>query len=208
MAAFGAGLARESASAAGLPLPAVLAGTTVKVRDRNGSDRAAPLFYVSPGQVNFLLPPATALGPAVITVVNAEGRSFASEVEVTEVAPGLFSFSGTGKGPAAASLLRIKADGSRSEELATGPIQLGALGESVYLSLFGTGIRNRAPWTKVRVRIGEEQLEPTYAGPQAEFPGLDQINVLLPHTLKDRGNVGVAVVLDGKTSNPVQISIR
>jgi hypothetical protein len=45
---FGQNLAAQTASAASLPLPLALAGTSVTV---NGI--AAPLFYASPGQINF-----------------------------------------------------------------------------------------------------------------------------------------------------------
>src|SRR5262245_39385422 len=51
-AAFGTKLATQIASAASQPLPTSLAGTTVKVKDSAGVERLAPLFFVSPGQIN------------------------------------------------------------------------------------------------------------------------------------------------------------
>src|SRR5262245_12257276 len=53
-AAFGAGLATRTELAVTHPLPKTLAGTSVRV---NGE--AAPLFFVSPGQINYLIPPRT-----------------------------------------------------------------------------------------------------------------------------------------------------
>src|SRR5262249_53124174 len=51
-AAFGTGLATTTQVATSLPLPTALAGTTVTVKDSAGSERLAPLFFVSPGQIN------------------------------------------------------------------------------------------------------------------------------------------------------------
>src|SRR5262245_47388529 len=53
--AFGTRLATAIESAREQPLPTSLAGTTVRV---NGE--LAPLFFVSPTQINFLIPPAAA----------------------------------------------------------------------------------------------------------------------------------------------------
>ncbi|MGH9844830.1 MAG: hypothetical protein ACREEM_39440, partial [Blastocatellia bacterium] len=48
VASFGSNLATTMQSATVSPLPTTLAGTSVKVRDSAGSERLAPLFFVSP----------------------------------------------------------------------------------------------------------------------------------------------------------------
>jgi uncharacterized protein (TIGR03437 family) len=58
------------------------------------------------------------------------------------------------------------------------------------------------------VRIGGQAAEVLYAGAQAEFVGLDQINVRIPRTLRSRGLVDVAVSVDGKVANVVSINIQ
>jgi hypothetical protein len=64
-AAFGQGILPEGQMASGAPpLPTVLSGITVTVQDSAGAGRAAPLYFVSPNQINFLAPPATAAGIA------------------------------------------------------------------------------------------------------------------------------------------------
>src|SRR5436853_7442197 len=50
---FGSNLAQSTESAKHLPLPTTLAGTTVVVGDL---ELEAPLYFVSPGQINFQLP--------------------------------------------------------------------------------------------------------------------------------------------------------
>src|SRR5262249_23023739 len=52
--AYGSNLAILSLAANAVPLPNALGGTTLTVRDSNGTQRPASLFYVSPTQVNYL----------------------------------------------------------------------------------------------------------------------------------------------------------
>jgi uncharacterized protein (TIGR03437 family) len=55
VAAFGLNLAIDTQAATALPLPTSLAGTTVTVWGGSGVERLAPLFLVSPAQVNYLV---------------------------------------------------------------------------------------------------------------------------------------------------------
>ena len=61
VAGFGIDLATQFEVAMTLPLPTELLGTTVRVRDSQSVTRLAPLFYVSPTQVNYQIPPGTSL---------------------------------------------------------------------------------------------------------------------------------------------------
>ena len=64
--AYGANLATRFAVAETVPLPTSLGGTTVKI-----NDKPAQLFFVSPAQINFLIPAGTAEGPAWVTITGA-----------------------------------------------------------------------------------------------------------------------------------------
>lgn len=75
VAAFGANLASGTEVAQTVPLPASLLGSSVKVKDKNNVERAAPLFFVSPGQVNFLIPQGTVEGRATITITNSQNST-------------------------------------------------------------------------------------------------------------------------------------
>jgi Pectate lyase superfamily protein len=57
-------------AATGLPLPLSLAGTTARLKDGAGIERAAPLFFVSPTQLNLLVPAGAAEGAATMTIVS------------------------------------------------------------------------------------------------------------------------------------------
>jgi len=47
-----------------------------------------------------------------------------------------------------------------------------------------------------------------FAGPQGDFPGLDQINLQLPKTLAGRGGVDLELTVDGVQANVVHLVIN
>ncbi len=114
---FGERLASTLVVASTVPLPTSLGGTQVTVTDALGAERLARLQFVSPGQLNFLVPPNTAPGAAVVTVTIASGESASLNVQIAPVAPGIFSANASGMGPAAATFLTERADGFRFEDL-------------------------------------------------------------------------------------------
>jgi uncharacterized protein (TIGR03437 family) len=219
VSAFGTGLAAATQAAAGVPLPTELAGTSVRVRDSAGVERLAPLFFVSPLQVNYQIPPGTALGLATVTITNSQGQIALGPVPITQVAPGLFAANADGRGVAAALVQRIKADGTRvyeeivTPDAATGrfvarPIDLGPDGEQVFLELYGTGIRKRSALAAVQAAVGGAPMEVLYAGEAPGWVGLDQVNVRLARTLIGRGEVDLVLTVDGRQANRVTLNIR
>lgn len=226
VATFGAGLATTTATATTRPLPTTLAGTSVKVQDALAREIPAPLFYVSPGQLNFQIPPGTMPGAANVIVTRGDGAVSSGTVQIAPVAPGLFAANSNGQGVAAAVALRIKADGTRSFEpvaqfdasqnrsvaipIDLGP-DLGAASDQVFLLLFGTGVRFHSGLSAVTARIGGApgvDAPVFYAGPQGDFVGLDQLNLPLSRSLAGRGEVVISVTVDGKRANFVSVSIR
>lgn len=215
--AFGEGFAFQAVNATAMPLPTTLGGTTVSVTDSLGVTRSAPLFYVSPGQINFETPANTAAGPARVTVTRSDGISSRSAVQVDTVAPALFAANANGTGAASAIAVRVSADSSQTVlpvfECETSglncvvtPIDLGSESDQVILVLFGTGIRFGTG--SVELRIGGVAADVLYAGAQGEYVGLDQVNVRLMRTLAGRGMVGVSLTVAGKTSNVVEIAVQ
>lgn len=205
---YGTNLGTLTLDAQAQPLPAVLGGVTVKVKDASGLSRDAPLIYVSPAQINFVIPAGTAPGVATFSVQNVTAPA-----RITNTAPTLFSRNGTGSRVAAATAIRtssaspvpvFQCNGSSCVAV---PIELAA-DSQVFLSLYGTGIRNRTSLNNVRVTINGVAVAVQYAGAQGSFAGLDQVNLPLPLTLRGSGEVSVAVTVDGQTSNHVTIHIR
>ncbi|MBI1763936.1 MAG: hypothetical protein HYR56_21130 [Acidobacteria bacterium] len=217
-AGFGQGLATTTASANASPLPTALAGTNIKVKDSAGAERPAPLFFVSPGQINYLIPAGTANGTAIVTVMRDNTISGTGTVTIATVAPGLFAANANGQGLAAAVALRVKADNSQSFEplvrfdqasnrFVAVPLDLGPATDRVFLLLFGTGFRNRSALAAVSARLGGATAEVSFAGAQGDLAGLDQANVLLPRSLAGRGEIDAVLTVDGKTANTVRVNI-
>jgi hypothetical protein len=103
---FGTDLATTTLQVGTQPLPVSLGGTSITVKDSAGISRPAPLIGVSPGQVNYLIPVQTALGPATVTVTSGDGTVSSGTLMIVPVAPGLFSANFNGQGVAAAGALR------------------------------------------------------------------------------------------------------
>jgi uncharacterized protein (TIGR03437 family) len=218
-ALFGAGLAKETVSAMSTPLPTTLSTTQVLVADALGAVRAAPFFFVSPGQLNLLLPDGTATGGANM-MIYVDGQPYAeSRVTVNAVAPGLFTANANGSGVPAAVLLRIKADGSQSFEpvaelnpttnrYVPRPIDFVNETDRLILLLFGTGFRGRSNLEAVVLRFGDLTVPVQFAGAQGDLVGLDQLNVELPRTLRGRGEVNLTGTVDGRTVNAVTLAFK
>ncbi len=208
--AYGSNLAETTIGNSAAGNLTTLADVTVTVRDSNGMARAAPLFFVSPDQVNYAIPSGTATGVATVSIAHAGQQVAAGKAVIGTVAPAIFNANGRGFGPAAAELLHISPDGTKSYSLtyqcfnggfcAPLPIDIGDGSDQLFLSLYGTGIRGRSALSNVSVMIGNVSVPVRYAGPNA-YPGLDQVNVSLPASLRGRGQLVVTVQVDGCTSN-------
>jgi uncharacterized protein (TIGR03437 family) len=217
--AYGPNLATVTQAATTTPLPVSLGGTTVRVRDSAGTERSAPLFFVSPLQVNFQVPAGTAGGGATVTIAAADGRVSTGGVQIAAVSPALFTANANGQGVAAATVFRLKGNGAQSYEpvarfdsaqnrFVAVPIDLGPTTDQVFLVLNGSGVRYRSNLAAATARIGGTSSEVLYAGPQGGFAGLDQMNLRVPRSLAGRGEVDVMLVVDGKPANAVKMSIK
>jgi len=205
---FGVALAPSTVTGP-IPLLTALAGTTVTFTDSAGVSSPAPLYFVSPGQVNAVVPAGLKPGPATFQVTGAPGS-----VTISPVAPALFSANADGKGAAAAIVVGtgIPPDyafqcGAAPGSCVPKPIDVGATGQ-VFLELFGTGIRGRNALTDVTVSVGGVLITPQYAGAQPQYPGMDQVNILLPPALAGRGAVTLDLSVAGQHANPVAINVK
>jgi uncharacterized protein (TIGR03437 family) len=114
-----------------LSFPASLSGTSITLLDSQNQSYAVPIYSVSPGQVNYLVPSAANPGPATVTVTSSGGVTTTGIVLVQPVAPGLYTANANGQGAAAAIAITTHADGSQSS---ADPAQmpLAVRGELVY----------------------------------------------------------------------------
>jgi uncharacterized protein (TIGR03437 family) len=213
---YGTGLATQAGSPSTTPLPVAFNGTTVSVQDAAGGLRLGQLFYVGPGQVNFVVPGATGTGAAQVTVTSGSGATATTSVDIASVVPSVFTMPGSTV--AAANAVRAVADGTQSpvavfqcdsaSKCSAVPIDLGPATDTVVLTFFGTGLRKNTGLSKVRATVGGVDAPVLFAGAQGQFTGLDQLNVQIPPSLRGRGEVPVVFNVEGQGSNTVTINIR
>jgi uncharacterized protein (TIGR03437 family) len=209
VAAFGEGLAPRTQAASGLPLPTELAGTQVRLRDSQGVERLAPLFFVSPGQINLQIPAGMATGVATATLSNG----LIGTLAIAPVAPSLFTANADGRGVPAAVLLRVRNGVQSFEPVARlegnrfvpAPLLINSADEQLFLVLFGTGMRIG---DRGIVTIGGLTVRATYSGPATGLAGVDQVNVPLPIELRGRGDLDVVVQVGRMDTNTVRIFVR
>lgn len=220
-ALYGSDLASSTQLADSIPLPTSLANVSLQVTDSMGTTRSAPLFFVSPQQINYQIPLGTALGTATITL-NKNGGSQIGFVLVSNVSPGIFTANSDGLGVPAAFIhrSRLQSDGTRKEsyelvyrfdpaqnKFVPIPIDLGLSSDIVTLGLLGSGWRNRTSLSRVVATVREQFAQVSYAGPQPTLVGVDQFNITLNRNLIGRGEVGVVLQVDDQITNPVFIVI-
>lgn len=210
---YGADLANGTVLASTLPLPKTLAGTSVSIVDSTGVTTPAPLFFVSPLQVNFQIPSGVALGSASITIASGDGTTSAGTVAIAVVAPGLFVANPAGL--VAANVITVAAGGAQTlgstSQVVNGavvplPVNLGPPAQQVFLVLYATGVAGRSSLANVSVSVGGLSLPVAYVGPQGDA-GLDQVNVQIPASLAGVGDTTISVTVDGKVSNAAHLTI-
>ena len=126
-------------------------------------------------------------------------------------APGLYTATQTGQGPAAAQVTNGQTYSNTFQCSSPGnctliPINV-ATSPQPYLILYGTGIRGAAQ-ANVAVKIGNINAPVSFAGAQGGFAGLDQVNVALPSTLKGKGQLVVTVTVNGQATNMAELAFQ
>ena len=217
---FSVGMASGVISATpGQPLPTQLGDTEVEFTDAANTSRNAQLFFVSDQQINYLVPPNTPDGPATVKVKRSGNVVALGSAAVVKYSPGIFAANGDAKGIAAAQILRFIGQQFTYESVATFnqstfkweplPIDMGPDTNTIYLVLYGTGIRGISSLGAATVTVGGQSLPVLYAGTSQDYLGLDQVNIgPIPRSFIGRGAVDVVFSGDTKTSNTVSITIK
>jgi uncharacterized protein (TIGR03437 family) len=219
VAAFGEGLAASTIVSTTIPPATQLGDTIVRVIDANNTARNAQLFFVSPMQVNYLMPAGTAAGTATVQV-RVNGSLFADQrVTIGSIAPGLFTANANGQGVPAAQLLRIRGSQLIYEDVAVleggrwvpRALDIGPETDQLFLVLYGTGIRGVGGLDQVQLRLADLSAPALFAGAQGDLVGLDQINLNLTSlraSLRGRGEVNLTGTIGGIAINTATVRFQ
>jgi uncharacterized protein (TIGR03437 family) len=205
--AFGKHLALSTASGTPPSLPTTLAGASVSVQDQTGTVSQAEIYYASPGQVNFVLPSGIESGNAIVTIATTDGQSASAEIQIASN-PKIFLADSSGI--PAGYVVQVGAGNVQTvEPIFTeqgGHVQEVPIDVStgdVFLILFGTGFDAPPSATgNFSTPNGNYvSFTATYAGPQAQFPGVDQMNIPLPSSLAGNGVTYLSLSFDHGQQN-------
>jgi uncharacterized protein (TIGR03437 family) len=203
---FGTNLATKAASADTVPFPTKLLTTTVTV---NGT--AAPLYYVSPTQINAIMPWETP-GGALTSVVVTNGTATSNAAAVYVPATGTPGIAVYGSNRAVVT----NSDGVTVNS-ATAP---ASVGEEVVAWFTGGGPVNAAGTLKTggpapsglspitgsySVTVGTAAATVKYIGLTPGSIGLYQVNFIVPQLAK--GTYPVQIVIAGQASNTPVLSV-
>jgi uncharacterized protein (TIGR03437 family) len=184
---YGGQLATETATASTIPLPTTLGGTTVIV-----DGRPAPLYFVSPGQINLQLPSQTNIGSAR-AVVTANGIAGPEAMfAVTEATPAVFTL------PDGRAIAQNYPDYSlNSPETPIAP------GGTIIVYLTGAGAVN-LPWAAT---IGGKDAGLLFLGSVPGMVGLYQANLTVPDGL-ETGSSPLVITVSGVPSTTTAVWVR
>ena len=154
----------------------------------------APIAYVSSGQINFLVPYAASGATASIVVTSGTSISNTVAVPLQKTSPGAFSTGGAGTGLGAithsnGSLVTATNPAARGETVVVYATGLGVVTPDAVDGVASSG----TTVSPVAVAIAGQPSKVTFAGLSPSFPGLYQINVLIPANLAGSGALPLAI---------------
>ena len=195
IAVYGTGFANITQASSSLPLPQFLAGFEATI---NGNP--APIYYVSPNQVNLQVPYETTPGRASLVLGNSYENAPTFTLTVASAAPGIFTFT----------------DGF------VNPSRTGARGQTVTLFITGEGAVSPAvttgsppsrgtprPIQPVSVTVGGIAVATPlpFIGIPSWGVGVTQINFTIPSNAPT-GPQPVVVTVGGVPSNAATITVQ
>jgi uncharacterized protein (TIGR03437 family) len=197
MSVYGAGMANSAQAASAIPLPSYMAGFEAWV---NGVP--APLYYVSPNQVNIQIPYETQPGSATLELGNPY-ENVQYRFTVGSTGPGVFTFGDGFVNPSRTArrgdvaTLFVTGEGLVTPSLATGATP----SSNTSLS------RLPKPRANVTVTVGGVAVTPDFVGIPSGLVGVTQINFRIPTTVA-AGPQDVVVTVGSNASNTAKITVQ
>jgi uncharacterized protein (TIGR03437 family) len=174
------------------------------------------MFWASAGwgQINFVVPPESALGPARLAIVREDGSRTNAQITIADTSPGFWTGVSC-RGPAEGEVIQTFADGriARSPlsscrvygDCRTEPVPV-ADGAVTRVRLHGSGFRYAESAAKIEVTVGGRRV-PVVAYGASGSPGVDVVTIELPASLRGIGETDLMCHLNERVSNAVRIRI-
>lgn len=212
---YGPVMAARDAEAHGPRLPLSLGGIRVEVTDSAGVTRPAGIFWASAGwgQVNFVVPEESAAGRARMTLVRSDGSRLSTNILIADTAPG-FRTGLSCRGAAVGTAIHVSVDGHSTAAPLSACTESDCLalevpmtaGTTTKVRLRASGFRHAASAADIQVTIGGQRVQVLSYGP-GDDPGMDQLTVAIPDSLRGTGETDLVAHVNGRVSNVVRIRI-
>lgn len=194
---LGSELASSTETASTVPLPASMASVSATV---NGV--AAPLYYISPGQLNIQLPFETAPNSTAVLYVNNNGQTTSQSFAVAAAAPGIFTDQNGAPIPSASAArgqiitLYLTGAGALAPPVATGAaVPAGTAAADL-----------PQPAQSVSLTVGGVPATIEFVGAPTGTVGVIQINYQVPGGIAP-GAEPVVVTVGGIASAPATLNV-
>ena len=194
---YGSRLAPGTQVATSAPWPLGMQGVSVTI-----NNVPAPLYYVSPGQLNVQIPYETPVNTSVVLTVNNHGSTVSTSFVATAAAPGIFTDPDNEPVPFASAsrgqtiTLYLTGGGAVSPALSTGA------GPKL-----GTLLANLPrPQQKVAMTVGGVAVSSVDALVPVGYVGVMQVNYQVPATAP-LGPQTVIVTIGGISSPPATLTV-
>jgi uncharacterized protein (TIGR03437 family) len=192
-AIFGANLALVTTSASTAPLPVSLDNASVTI---NGV--AAPLYYISPTQLNVQIPYETPASGTVPVIVSNNGLTSSTSIAMAAAAPGIFTDTSGAIVPSSTA--------TRGQTVTIYVAGAGALLPSVATGATPGSAGTPVPTATTLVTVGGVQATTSYIGVPSWSVGVLQINFVVPSTVTT-GAQSVVVSVGGLASTGATLTV-
>ena len=194
MSIFGTQLALSTNIGSTLPLPTVLDNVSVTV---NGVE--APLYYVSPTQLNAQIPYETPASGEVPLLIENNGQTASTTIQMAAVAPGIFTDTDGAVIPTSIA--------ARGQTIALYLTGVGAIQPSVATGAAPSPGTTPVPAQSTLVTVGGVDALTTYVGVPSWAVGVLQINFIVPSTVS-LGPQPVVVSVGGVASAAATLTVN
>jgi len=208
----GSNLSNATTTLQSVPLQTTLQGVRLEITVF-GTTTFAPMYYVLPTQLAGILPSNTPTGTGTLIVRNNGRSSSARPITVVKSAFGMLTLNGSGSGGAAVhnssyDLLSSSKSANPGNTVIFYGSGLGPTPANETVEQSGANASGNLAAIPITVAIGGKTAQVTYRG-RTIYPGLDQINVVIPSldTNVYGCNVSVVIVTNDVVANGGSIPV-